>query len=627
MAVKFGKITQKIQEKMQDAKLAAKVSNVKSTKVGSIFSSTTPNVSTTQTKQSTSPAKAEEEEFTEEEKKITAKDVLQGITDFFSDNSIKNIINSVLDNEKGDISDIDDNNYITRDEARSVKDENDSFEDYCKSINLDLDNATNNEVTEAYTKYTQRVAEKNEFNELYDLFKDDPTLSGKLDDKVKIDGSLVNKLMQGSLTDFHDDIAKTGAFKTEGESGGKFYNKKFDTKISAGLEQMKKLLNDSGVSEEVKAKAEAIIKKYENQEKVAIGRRDGGSTNINSEIDEQVTQSGTGDCYLLATLNSLQETEAGKEIIKNAIVDNKDGSYTVNLKGVNMSYTFSTEDIEEAETAKVTKKAKDGSVVGTGDERYSNGDDDAMLIELAVEKFRDGIYNGTIKIDENWPECASKTVSKEKYESGQSALTSGSMSQILYLLSGVEANSANKDSISSTLDEIKKDIEENGAEYALYAGVTAKNGYTEDPNGKYIIENGTYVEAKSTTPADTKRYSFTGSGSNDLYVQDEKGYYYRDENGRYRKFKENETSADEPRYSFIGSNGITLGTKDEHIKITNNATGNHALSIVDITDDTVTVINPWDSDNVVEVDRDDFESYMYNLQYAKLPSKSGTKIS
>lgn len=66
MAVKFGKITQKIQEKMQDAKLAAKVSNVKSTNVGSIFSSTTPKVTTSQTKQSTSPAKAEEEEFTEE---------------------------------------------------------------------------------------------------------------------------------------------------------------------------------------------------------------------------------------------------------------------------------------------------------------------------------------------------------------------------------------------------------------------------------------------------------------------------------------------------------------------------------------------------------------------------------
>ena len=46
MAVKFGKITQKIQEKMQDAKLAAKVSNVKSTNVGSIFSSTTPKVTT-----------------------------------------------------------------------------------------------------------------------------------------------------------------------------------------------------------------------------------------------------------------------------------------------------------------------------------------------------------------------------------------------------------------------------------------------------------------------------------------------------------------------------------------------------------------------------------------------------
>ena len=77
---------------------------------------------------------------------------MKNINDFFSDNSITGILKSVLDTERGDISDIDGNNYITRDTARETKDSNDSFEDYCKSIGLDLDNSTNDKVTAAYTK-------------------------------------------------------------------------------------------------------------------------------------------------------------------------------------------------------------------------------------------------------------------------------------------------------------------------------------------------------------------------------------------------------------------------------------------------------------------------------------------
>ena len=626
MAVKFGKFTQKIQNKLQESKLAAKVANVAKSEVASIFSSSAQKTDATKTQTEKNDSILNNEELTEEEKNITPEDVLKDIKNFFSDNSISSLIKSVLDTEKGDISDIDGNNYITRDEARKTADDNDSFEEYCKSVGLDLDNATNDEVTEAYTKYNQRVAEKNEFNELYDLFQSDSTLSEKLDDKVNIKGSLINKLMQGSLTEFHDDIAETGAFKTDGESGGMLYNKKFDTKISAGLEQMKALLNDSSVSDEIKTKAEEIIQKYENQEKVAIGRRDGGSVKINSEIDERVTQSGMGDCYLLATLNCLQETESGREIIKNAIVDNKDGSYTVKLSGVNMSYSFSTEDIEEAEKEIIKGKADGSSVVGEGSERYSNGDDDAMLIELAIEKFREGIYDGTIKTKSSWPDYVSNTVSKDSHDKGLSALSSGSMDQIIYLLSGIETESVGKNNISSTLDTIQKDIEENGAEYAIYAGVSAKQGYTEDKNGEYYIKDGKYKKVDSSTPEDAKRYTFTGAGTNTVYMKDDEGRYYINEDGKYRLAPE-DLSSDVQRYSYVGSGGITLGTKEENLKITNNATGNHALSIVGITDDTVTVINPWDSDKIIELDRDDFESYMFQIQYAKLPSKSSKAIS
>ena len=108
-----------------------------------------------------------------------------------------------------------------------------------------------------------------------------------------------------------------------------------------------------------------------------------------------------------------------------------------------------------------------------------------------------------------------------------------------------------------------------------------------------------------------------------MYIKDPNGRCYKDENGRYRVVND-KTPANAERYSTIGSGGITLGDKSNYLKISNNSTGNHALSIVGITDDTVTIINPWDSDKIVEVPRDDFEGYMYQLQYAKLPAKSKT---
>ncbi len=612
MSVNFGKITK---TGLQNTKLAEKISKLTSEQISSVFSEAVEKNKNKSIK--SSEANSNEVELTESDKKVTVEDVLKDIAQVISDNSLASILSNVLDTEEGDISDIDETNYISRDEALKTKDENDSFLDYCKSIKLDLDDATNDEITEAYTKYTQRVAEKNEFNELYDLMASDSSLAEKLDDKVKLGGSFVNKLMQGSLTDFHEDIAETGAFKTKGESGGLLYNKKFDTKISAGLEQMKTLLNEEGVSDEIKAQAEAIIQKYENQEKVAIGKRDTSSLNINSEIDEQVKQSATGDCYLLATLNSLQETESGKEILKEAIVDNGDGSFTVNLKGVNMSYTFTTEDLEAAEVMLADGSLGGSAVVGSGNERYSNGDDDAMLVEMAIEKFREEALNGTIKPKKTWPSYVMSTISKENQEKGVSALTSGNMDQILYLLSGIKTTSENdKEDISSVLDKIQKDIEENGAEYAIYAGVTAKEGYVEDENGNYYIKNGKYEKVTARTPENETRYSFVGAGSNNGYIEDPNGSYYLDEDGSYSVIKKGEEY--DKRYSNVGGSGIMLGTKEDHIRISNNSTGNHAISVVGVTDDTVTIINPWDSDKIVEVPREDFENYMYKLQYAKL---------
>lgn len=90
-----------------------------------------------------------------------------------------------------------------------------------------------------------------------------------------------------------------------------------------------------------------------------------------------------GDCWLLAQMNSMAQTEWGKEAFKNAITKEDDGSFTVHFKGINKDIKISQKEFEKAQK----------------DSYYSNGDADALLLELATEKhFKEtGLNNGTIK--------------------------------------------------------------------------------------------------------------------------------------------------------------------------------------------------------------------------------------
>ena len=42
------------------------------------------------------------------------------------------------------------------------------------------------------------------------------------------------------------------------------------------------------------------------------------------------------------------------------------------------------------------------------------------------------------------------------------------------------------------------------------------------------------------------------------------------------------------------------------------------MTVTAVTDDTITIINPWDSEKEVTVNRSDFEGYIKGLQYLKL---------
>lgn len=88
----------------------------------------------------------------------------------------------------------------------------------------------------------------------------------------------------------------------------------------------------------------------------------------NGKIDENFQQGSVGDCWLLAAIKSISNNPKGRKISDESIKVNSDGSVTVQLKGVNKTYT-------------ITKKELYGS------KELSTGDLDVRALEIAVNRY------------------------------------------------------------------------------------------------------------------------------------------------------------------------------------------------------------------------------------------------
>ena len=129
-------------------------------------------------------------------------------------------------------------------------------------------------------------------------------------------------------------------------------------------------------------------------------------------IISDTKQGKTADCWLLAVINSFKETEVGKEFFKN-MFEYKDNETVVHLHVGD--YTITDKELED------------------GRKSNSKGDDDVLLIELAVEKALADYNAGKVILP-------AAVITDELGGKGTSStLNMGSQDAAIYILTGKSA--------------------------------------------------------------------------------------------------------------------------------------------------------------------------------------------
>lgn len=185
-------------------------------------------------------------------------------------------------------------------------------------------------------------------------------------------------------------------------------------------------------------------------------------------------QVATGDCWLLSGVNALSYTEEGRKIIKDSLEYHNGYTIVHTMAG---DYVVSDDEIARTK----------------GSLQYSDGDDDMIIFELAVEKIIDDFINGTINLEDNAPDLLNSLLSNNGKTTtpGYSSTTGGWARGLIYLLSGkMGYRETDKEKMSDILEEFKNNDNKN---LALGADTDKGDRTVTDVNGKKVVLSGNHA--------------------------------------------------------------------------------------------------------------------------------------
>lgn len=159
---------------------------------------------------------------------------------------------------------------------------------------------------------------------------------------------------------------------------------------------------------------ETVQKLSEVEAEIEQGKNNKANTNFDiNGLIEGFEQGQTGDCWLLSSLQALSNTEEGQKILKDAIQINDDGTYTVKFNGADWAINITDADLRAARNSG----------------QYSNGDDDVLLMEVAMQNYLTQVRNGDIQ-------TSSADITATAQEGGINPLNSGRSTNLTELLTG-----------------------------------------------------------------------------------------------------------------------------------------------------------------------------------------------
>ena len=279
------------------------------------------------------------------------------------------------------------------------------------------------------------------------------------------------------------------------------------------------------------------------------------------------SQVGEGDCYLMATINAIREMPGGQEMLANLITTSTDENgkkvYTVTFPGAKLA----AEGLMTDNAVDNSKMYITGTYTFTEDElnailqqsgsNYSVGDADTILLEAAMEKYKN---EASKTINEN----GLKTTGAAGSRTGQNPsniLEGGQMYDSMFILTG-KASRVFEGSKSTKLTLDDKSL---------------RNG-TINIVGKIHGE-----ELKAVSEVDGQ-------------------------------ITQNRTEMDDLLDQVMNSgNRKILATCAFNISRDGKSIGGHAFTIKSVTADTVVIVNPWYPDEELVMSREDFKEAVTSL--------------
>lgn len=324
------------------------------------------------------------------------------------------------------------------------------------------------------------------------------------------------------------------------------------------------------------------------------------NTQVNGKIDSAIYQNDLNDCALIASIFSMAQTTKGAKTLENSInINNSNGekSYDVTFKGLDETYNVTQEEIENAQN--------------DPERQYATGDSDMTLIELAFEKCLNESNNETLD---------------SFYVNPDDKLTGISLDLINYLFTG---------EIGKTLCEDKT-----GSKSAMTIGLKFQGSilnnedlFLKDTQGndiklnkdtEYTInsinKDGTInIQKQGEDSSETEKYTIS---KDELYNSNYLNYKSFDDTVKLMANQALENfENDKENTAVVFENGDNKQYTEVKNSNGNNAylVGSHAYSVVDVNDDTVTLVNPWNTAEEIEVNRqellnlDDYTVYQSNV--------------